>query len=402
MEATTTTLEPESAGEGEDAFEEKVTPLELFFDLVFVFAFTQVTGLMAANPTWEGVGQGMLVLAAVWWAWGGYAWLTNSLHSDDGIARLGLLAAMGAMLIAALAVPQAFGDDSVVFGIAYLAVRAIHIAVYIYGAPDLNNREAIRLLAPGLLAGPALIMIAGFLDGGAAAGLWVVALVIDYGTPYLRDVSGFTVSPSHFHERFGLIVIIALGESIVATGSGLDATGLTAGVVATAIAGLVIAGAQWWAYFDVVALVAGRRFAETKGSAQARLARDSYGVLHLLLIAGVVLVALGLKKALLDVDEPLATVPAFALCGGAALYFLGHVAIRLRILGTLNRQRLFCAAILLALIPFATSVDALAAAIVVAVVHVLLIAYEALHFRDARDRVRHAGGGSVERPAAAG
>ena len=117
------------------ADEEKVTPLELFFDLVFVFAFTQVTGLMAANPTWEGVGQGMLVLAAVWWAWGGYAWLTNALHSDDGIARVGLLAAMAAMLVAALAVPQAFGDDSVVFGFAYFAVRAIHIAVYTYGAP---------------------------------------------------------------------------------------------------------------------------------------------------------------------------------------------------------------------------------------------------------------------------
>jgi low temperature requirement protein LtrA len=402
MEATTTTLDPEPERGDEDAFEQKVTPLELFFDLVFVFAFTQVTGLMAENPTWEGLGQGMLVLAAVWWAWGGYAWLTNSLHSDDGIARLGLLAAMGAMLIAALAVPEAFGEDSVIFGVAYFAVRAIHIAVYLYGAPELNNREAIRLLAPGLLAAPALIMLAGFLDGGAAAGLWVVALVIDYGTPYVRDVGGFTVSPSHFHERFGLIVIIALGESIVATGSGLDATGLTAGVVATALAGLVIAGAQWWAYFDVVALFAERRFAEAKGGAQARLARDSYGVLHLLLIAGVVLVALGLKKALLHTDAPLETIPAFALCGGAALYLIGHIAFRLRNVGTINRQRLFAAVILLALIPFATSVDAVVAVIAVAIVHVALIAYEAIHFKDARDRVRHPSSGAVSNPAGAG
>ena len=184
----------------------------------------------------------MLVLAAVWWAWGGYAWLTNALHSDDGIARVGLLAAMAAMLIAALAVPQAFGDDSVVFGFAYFAVRAIHIVVYTYGVEDTDIRGAIRGLAPGLLAAPALIVVAGFLDGGAAAGLWIVALIIDYGTPYVRDMSGFNVSPAHFHERFGLIVIIALGESIVATGTGLDATGLTAGVVAAAIAGLVIAG----------------------------------------------------------------------------------------------------------------------------------------------------------------
>ena len=187
---------------------------------------------MADNPTWEGLGQGMLVLAAVWWAWGGFAWLTNSLHSDDGDRQGRAAGGDGERCWSRRSrCPAAFGEDSVVFGIAYFAVRVIHIAVYTYGAPELNNREAIRQLAPGLLAAPALIVLAGFLDGGAAAGLWVVALVIDYGTPYLRDVSGFTVSPAHFHERFGLIVIIALGESIVATGSGLDATGLTAGVV---------------------------------------------------------------------------------------------------------------------------------------------------------------------------
>ena len=144
---------------------------------------------MAAHPTWEGLGQGMLVLAAVWWAWGGYAWLTNSLHSDDGIARVGLLAAMGAMLVAALAVPEAFGDDSVVFGIAYFAVRVIHIAVYIYGAPERRTTATRSASWPrACWPAPALILIAGFLDGGAAAGLWVVALVIDYGTPYVRDV----------------------------------------------------------------------------------------------------------------------------------------------------------------------------------------------------------------------
>jgi low temperature requirement protein LtrA len=390
MEATTTTM-PATGPEEATLEEQKVTPLELFFDLVFVFAFTQVTGLMAAHATWEGVGQGMLVLAAVWWAWGGYAWLTNSLHSDDGIARLGLMAAMAAMLIAALAVPGAFTVDSIVFGFAYFAVRAIHIAVYAYGAPDANNREAILTLAPGLLAAPALIAVAGFLDGGAAAALWIVALLLDYGTPYLRDVSGFTVSPSHFHERFGLIVIIALGETIVATGSGLGETSLTGAVVVTAIAGLTIAAAQWWAYFDVVALVAQRHFLSFDRIERARVARDSYGVLHLLLIAGIVLVALGEKKALLHTGTPLETVPAVALCGGGALYLAGHVAFRLRNVGSINRQRLFTALVLLALIPLATSVDAIAAMLAVAVVYVCLIAYEMLLWRDARKRIRHEG-----------
>jgi low temperature requirement protein LtrA len=397
MEATTTTLEPED-GPGGDPYTEpeaKVTPLELFFDLVFVFAFTQVTALMAAHPTWEGVGQAMLVLAMVWWAWGAYAWLTNSLHSEDGIARIGLLSAMAAMLICALAVPGAFGEDSVVFGLAYFAVRAIHIAVYAYGAPELDNRDAILKLAPGLLGAPALIAIGSFLDGGAQAGLWIVAVLLDYGTPYLQDVSGFRVSAAHFHERFGLIVIIALGEAVVTAGSSLTFTSLTAGVAVTAVAGLVIAGCQWWAYFDVVALVAGRHFAELRGAERNRLARDSYGVLHGLLIAGIMLVALGLKKALAHTDEPLDTVPAVALCGGAALYLAGHVAFRLRNLGTLNPRRVFCALVLLALIPFATSVDAVVAVIAVAIVLVVLIAYEAMRFRDSRHRVRHEGAGSL-------
>ena len=404
MDATTTHMPIEPDDGVAEELEPKVTPLELFFDLVFVFAFTQVTGLMAANPTWEGLGQGLLVLAAVWWAWAGYAWLTNALHSDDGIARVGLLSAMGAMLIAALAVPGAFGEDSVVFGFAYFAVRAIHIFVYVRGVGEADLRGAMLGLAPGLLAAPALIVVAGFLDGGAAAGLWIVALIIDYGTPYVQDMSGFQVAPTHFHERFGLIVIIALGESIVATGTGLASTGLTAGVVAAAIGGLVIAACQWWAYFDVVALVAGRRFATLERLERTRVSRDSYGILHLLLIAGVVLVALGLKKALLHTDEALETVPAVALCGGAALYLIGHVAIRFRNLHTINRQRLFTAVILLALIPFALSVSALAAVYAVAVVHVALIAYESTRFRDARHRIRHEGGGSetMVPPATAG
>ena len=223
----------------------RATPLELFFDLVFVFAFTQVTGLMSENPTWEGLGEGMLVLALVWWAWGGYAWMTNALHRDDWLARLGLFSAMGAMLIAALAVPQAFGDDAVVFGLAYFAVRAIHIVVYAYGAEEDDVSGAILNLAPGLLVAPALIVVAGFLDGGAQVGLWIVALLIDYGTPYVRDVSGFRVSASHFAERFGLIIIIALGESIVAIGAGLGGDALTGAVIIAALAAIAPAKAHW-------------------------------------------------------------------------------------------------------------------------------------------------------------
>ena len=384
MEATT--VEPA----GHPVTEERATPLELFFDLVFVFAFTQVTGLMSDNPTWEGLGQGMLVLAAVWWAWGGYAWLTNTLPSDDWLARLGLMSAMAAMLIAALAVPEAFGDDAVLFGVAYFAVRVIHIFVYAYGAPEVDIRNAILGLAPGLLGGPALLIVAGFLDGGAQAGVWLAALLIDYGFPYVRDVSGFRVSPSHFAERFGLIVIIALGESIVAIGVGAAGLGLEFGEVVAAIVGLALVASLWWLYFDVTAIVAERKLREAEGVERNRLARDSWGVLHGLLIAGIVLIALGLKKTLSAVDQPLDDVVAVALCGGAALYLIGFVAMRLRSARTLNRHRMLTALVCLALIPYAANVDALAAVLTIAAVLAGLIAYEAIYRRERRTAIRAA------------
>jgi low temperature requirement protein LtrA len=297
---------------------------------------------------------------------------------------------MAAMLIAALAVPGAFGDDAWIFGIAYFAVRVLHIAVYTYGAPEVDSRGAIVNLAPGLLGAPALLILAALFDGPLQAGIWILALVLDYGTPYVRDVSGFRVSASHFAERFNLIVIIALGESIVAIGAGFEGGALSGGVVVAALAGAALAAAQWWAYFDVVALVAERKLREAQGIARNRLARDSWGVMHGLLIAGIILAALGVKKTLGAVDKPLELVPAVALCGGVALYLLGHVAIRLRSVRSLNRQRLLSAIIALALIPLAVEVDALVALSLMTALMVALVAYEALRFRERRAELRSA------------
>ena len=391
MSTAVPTDRPGAAATAEPEPEQKVTPLELFFDLIFVFAFTQVTLLMSENPTWEGLGQGMLVLAAVWWAWGGFAWLTNGLRSDDGIARFGLLSAMAAMLIAALAIPQAFGEDPVTFAVAYFAVRVLHIAVYTYGVPEIDARDAMVNLAPGLLFAPALLIIAALFGGTAQAVIFVAALLIDYGTPYVRGVAGFRVSPAHFAERFSLIVIIALGESIVAIGTGLDGDVLTAGVVATGLAGIALAGAQWWAYFDVVSNVAERKLTEARGVERNRLARDSWGVMHGLLIAGIILVALGIKKSIDVYDVPLKTVPAVALCAGLALYLVGHVAIRYRSVRSLNRARSVAAAAALALIPLATTADAVVTVYAAALVMIALVVYETVRYREQRARLRVAG-----------
>jgi low temperature requirement protein LtrA len=366
----------------------RVRPLELFFDLVFVFAITQVTGLMSADPTWAGLGRGLLVLAAIWWAWASYSWLTNTIDPDLPVGRLSVLAAMTAMLIVALAVPEAFGSDALLFACAYFLVRALHIVVYASAAEEVSVRGTMRALAPTSIAAPALLVGAGFLDGAAQAAVWCLALAIDYSGPYLRGVEGLTVSPSHFAERYGLIVIIALGESIVAIGVGAAGLELGAGEIAAATAGLAVAGAMWWTYFDVVAVVAERRLSDAAGPARARLARDSYSYLHLPLIAGVVLVALASKKTLEHVGESLEEAPAIALCTGVALYLLALVGFRLRVARTINVERLAAAGLALALLPVALVAPSLVALSSLAALLAALVAYEAVRFREERGSLR--------------
>jgi low temperature requirement protein LtrA len=209
------------------------------------------------------------------------------------------------------------------------------------------------------------------------------------------------VSPAHFAERHELVVIIALGESIVAIGVGASSVSLTAGIVSVAILGIVVVAALWWAYFDVYAVGAHRRLAQTGGAARARLARDYYSYLHLPMIAGIVLFALGLKQTIEDVDEPLATIPAVALCGGLALYFLTHVALRIRMVHEMRRAtsetpgwigpgRLVTGLVMLALIPIALEVPALVSLMLVATASCGLIAWDVVHYREARREVREA------------
>ncbi len=217
----------------------------------------------------------------------------------------------------------------------------------------------------------------------------MVAILLDVGGPYFFGAEGWKLVPEHFAERHGLIIIIALGESIVAIGAGAEAA-LTFGIAAAAVFGITLAAAQWWAYFDVVALVAARRLARAApGREQNEIARDSYSYLHLPMVAGIVLVALALKKTLGDVDEPLRLVPAFALVGGLSLYLLAHVAFRLRNIHTLNRQRLILAVVYIALLPLVLEVDALIATAIVTALFCALIAYETIRFSEARERIRH-------------
>jgi low temperature requirement protein LtrA len=370
--------------------EHAITPLELFFDLTFVFAMTQVTILLADDPTWGGVFRGMLVLAALWWAWSAYAWLTSATDVDEGGVRLVVLASMGGMFGVALAVPGAFGDDAVLFGVAYLLVRLLHLvlsATVVRDDPD--RRGALLRFAPTAILGPSLLVLAGFLDGRARIAVWVIALAIDYFGPVLIGVGGgWQVAAEHFAERHGLIILIALGESIIAIGLGAGLE-LNTGVLVAAALGIVVVSALWWLYFDVAAIIARGRLMQARGVELHRLALHAYSYLHLPMVAGIVLFALGLKTTVNHVGEALDTVPAVGLCGGASLYLLGHIAFLYRATGYLFRRRTVAAVVLLALVPVAVSIPALAALALVSAVCSLVVAYEAIRYRTVRIQVRH-------------
>ena len=380
--------------------EERVKPLELFFDLVFVFGLTQVTTMLSADPTWVGLLRGILVLGAIWWAWAAYAWLTNTLNPEEGIVRIAMFCVMAAMLIAALAVPEAFDEHGVIFGVAYLVVRTMHLALYSLAARgDHDLLGAVLRMTPSSTISGVLILTAGFLDGDARIALWVVALSIDYFGVVVGRGAGWRVSPGHFAERHGLIVIIAIGESIVALGVGATGTPLSAGVITAALLGITVAAALWWTYFDWVSIVTEQQLRQATGARQATLARDAYSYLHFLMVAGIVLFAVSMKKTLADFDEHLGPVPVAALCGGLVLYLLAHVLLRLRIsflinprsglLGRIGRGRPLAVVTLIVFWPFAGEMPALAALAFVAAVFVALIAYEALRYRDSRSRIRH-------------
>jgi len=322
------------------------------------------------------------------------------LEPEEGMVRAGVFGAMIAMLVAAIAVPGAFGANAILFGTAFLLVRLLNLALdAVAGRHDPGLRRALVRFAPPAALAPLLILLAGFFDGPAQVALWILALAILYAGALIGRGAGWRVEPAHFAERHGLIVIIALGESIVSIGVGSRAESLTPGVVTAAVLGMVVLCALWWTYFDVIAVLSRQQLSEATGAARARLARDYYTYLHLPMISGIVLFALGLRITIDQVGEPLATVPAVALCGGLSIYFLTHVALRLRLVHFIRRStsdkpgwigpgRLATGIGMLALIPAALSVRALVALALVAALCWALIAWDLLHYREHRSEVR--------------
>jgi len=386
--------------------EARVTPLELFLDLVFVFAITQVTALMADDLTVRGLVQGLLVLGLVWWCWVGYAWLGAVVRADEGLGRVAMFGAMAAVFVLAITIPEAFRDiegglsGPVVVAFAYLAVRVLHLVIFWMAASaqgDDGLRKQLLRFAPSLLGSTVLLLIASQLEGAPQIWVWVAVLVVDYVGTILGGASGWRLnSAGLFAERHGLIVIVALGESIVAIGLGIAHEPVSWAIIVASVLGLTVSGCLWWAYFDVVALAGERLLRAADGEVRARIARDAYSYLHLPMIAGIVLGALGFKKVLEyvsdtshhTIDEPLALVPLAAMYGGVALYLFAHVAFRFRNWHHVTVDRLVVGLLLLALIPPAARIPALAAFGALIAVMVGMIVFETMHNSEFRDRIR--------------
>lgn len=382
----------------------RVTTLELFFDLVFVFAFTQVTQFMAVDFDFRSMVRGLIMLAVLWFAWCSYSWLGNQAKADEGVVRVGMLAAMASMFVAALAIPEAWSDAdkalnaSLVVAICVAIVRFVHLAVYWIAANGDRGLHRQLLLTAIPVTINCSLLIAGALIGGATQSLlWIAALLVDYIGIYIVGAKGWRlISAAHFAERYGLIIIVALGESLISVGLGVYGS-LSWSVIVAALAAFTITVCMWWTYFDVVAIVAERVLHHKQGEERARMARDSYTYLHFPMIVGIIYLALGFKKVLNYVSDethyalsdPIHGVGLYTLFGGVALYLFAHTAFRLRNIGTVNRQRLVVAIVVVALIPVANHLPALASICILAGLLAAVVIYEANRFSDIRREIRH-------------
>ncbi len=356
-----------------------VRPFELFFDLVFVFAFTQVTQLLAKELTWGGLGGGLLLLAALWLAWQFVAWLGTTIAVDERGVRLAILVVMGGMLTVAIATPGALAGGALLFAAAYAFVRVMELVLFATSARRVPGiTRALLRLVPSATLGPGLIL-AGAISKVGPLEAWIGgALFLEYGFMYVMKMSGWKVSPKHFAERHGLIFIVALGEAVISIGVGAPGLPLDEQVVLPAVIGLAVIVGLWWTYFDYSAPIGERKLSAVSGVARARLARDAYSYIHLVMVAGVILFSLGVKKTLSHAYDPLALVPAVALCGGLGLYLLGEVAFQARCARSFEFARLLAAVASISLVGIALSTTALLLISAVAIVLTVLIVYESL------------------------
>jgi low temperature requirement protein LtrA len=366
------------------ARERSTTAVELLWDLVFVFAVTQVTALLAHDLSWAGFGRAMLVLALIWWSWSAFVWAANAEEEQSRVLRLILMLAMVLTFVSGLAVPQAFGDGATLFAVTYAAVRFLHLGLYAHAARRGNaSWDAIVGFAVTVTIGMALLIAGSFMDRDLLTAFWIVAALIDYAGPAwltrerLRGLQQIAVA--HFADRYGLFVIICLGESIVSVGLSAAGEPLDGGLIEAVVPCLLVTMALWWIYFDRVAELAESRLRAHADPILA--AADAYSYIHLLIVAGIIVFAAGAKIAVHDAHEPLGDAARLVLCGGVAVYLVGHFAFVARLFGLFDAPRVIAAAAALILFAVTGSVDAWLVAALLAVILVALGVADSLSYR---------------------
>ena len=333
----------------------RVSTLELFFDLVFVFTITQLTGVLVDGGDAAAVFQVVVMLLVIWWMYDGYAWLTNAIATERTRYRLSLLGGMGAFLVIALAIPSAYSSTGLAFGLGYLAAVLLHAGLYVRGT-SLSEVRAILRIVPFNLVAAVLVLVGGAIGDDAQWVLWGLAAALLWITPWLTSVEGFVVAPAHFVERHGLVIIVALGESIVVIGAAA-ALELDASLVLVVLLALGLSASLWWVYFSDEGVVE-RAMLDARPELRPRLALVGFGYWHYGLLLAIVVVAAGQKKAVGDPYEPLAALSAVELAAGVALFLVCDVGFR-RTLGIARGGvRLIAAAAALATIPLGTELDA--------------------------------------------
>jgi low temperature requirement protein LtrA len=347
-----------------------VSTIELFFDLVFVFTITQLTSLLAGDPTAAGLARVALVFGNLWWMYGGYAWLTNAVPPRRAALRLLMLVGMAGFLVVALAIPEAFDGGGIAFGAGYLLVTLVHTGMFLLSTHE-SAARAMRRLGPANAITAALLLLAGFTDGALQWALWSAAFALHWISPLFTAVAGFPIRAAHFVERHGLIVLIALGESIVAVGIGVAGHELRAGNVVTAVLGLALAAALWWLYFDGEDERAERALDAAGLERISWLALYAFGYAFLPVLGGIIVFAAGVKDAVVRYGDPLTGPAAWFLAAGVAVYIVGLAWFRWLLgIGPIGVRLLIAAAVLpTALVGLALSAEAqlgVLAAVVVA------------------------------------
>jgi low temperature requirement protein LtrA len=335
-----------ASGESTEPAGSRVTTLELFFDLVFVFIITQLTRVVAHAHGPTELARAFLVLAITWWMYGGYAWLTNNIDLRGTAARLLILAGMAGFFVMALCIPHVGDRDGVAFGLALLLVVVVHAALFTR-APN-SSARAIYGIAPFNLAAVLLVLAAGIAPPRWNLAFWLAALAAPLSSMLLRAERGFSLSAGHFAERHGLIILIAIGESVVGLGIGAGDTVVDATLAGTAVLGLALSAALWWTYFDRDDVAGEHAIARADGAQRATLGVQAYWLAHLVMIAGIVVMAAGVEAV---VGDAAGFTARWHLGVGVATYLVGEATFRtmLRMGGAATRAA--AASLALATVP---------------------------------------------------